>query len=139
MPYWSADVAQVWAGKVEAGLRDRGRARELLRRSDDGADVSDPEWRALAALTRLRALTPQNEFCDFAGPLDETPVGCTPWFKRSDRRTRNNTLVVGHWAAMGLRLEPGVIALDSGCAWGGPLSAVRLEDGVVFQQKNKDL
>ena len=47
-------------------------------------------------------------------------------------------MVVGHWAAMGLRLEPGLVALDSGCFWGGPLSAIRLEDGVVFQQENRD-
>jgi bis(5'-nucleosyl)-tetraphosphatase (symmetrical) len=139
LPQWTPTAAESWAHRVETGLRREDRAAELLRRANDGADVADPEWRALAAMTRMRALTARNEFCEYAGPPDETPVGCTPWFLRADRRTGHHTMVVGHWAAMGLRIEPGLTALDSGCAWGGPLSAIRLDDGVVFQQKNKDL
>jgi len=138
-PEWSAALAERWARRVESGLRETERAAELLRRAESGADVADPEWRALGAFTRLRTLTPQNDFCSFTGPPEEAPVGCTPWFDRADRRTREKTLVVGHWAAMGLRVKAGLVALDSGCAWGGPLSAIRLDDGVVFQQKNRDL
>ena len=139
LPQWTAGEAALWARTVEQGLGQPQRAAELLRRADEGADVADPEWRALAALTRLRTLTPRDEFCDFTGPPEETPVGCMPWFERSDRRTRDQTMIVGHWAAMGLRIEGGLVALDSGCAWGGPLSAIRLDDGEVFQQRNRDL
>ena len=138
LPHWTVGVAERAARRVEARLRGGDRAKELFRRVEQGADVTDPDWRALAVLTRLRALTPLGELCDYTGPPDETPVGCTPWFKRQDRKTRDSTMVVGHWAAMGLRLEPGLVALDSGCFWGGPLSAIRLEDGVVFQQENRD-
>lgn len=138
-PDWTAKVAERQARKIEKGLRKKARAAELLRRAGNGADVTDPEWRALGALTRLRALTAKNEFCGYTGRPDKAPANCTPWFKRTDRRTRDKTLVVGHWAAMGLRIEPGLIALDSGAVYGGSLSAVCLEDGTVFQQKNKDL
>ncbi len=138
-PQWSVAVAEEWARRVESGLRERKRAAELLRRADSGANVADPEWRALGAFTRLRTLTLQNEFCSYTGPPEEAPVGCTPWFERADRESREETLVVGHWAAMGLRVEERLVALDSGCAWGGPLSAIRLDDGVVLQQKNRDL
>ena len=43
-------------------------------------------------------------------------------------------MVCGHWATLGLHLEPGVIALDTGCVWGRKLTAVRLEDRKVFEE-----
>jgi bis(5'-nucleosyl)-tetraphosphatase (symmetrical) len=46
---------------------------------------------------------------------------------------RTHTIVCGHWSALGFYREPGLIALDSGCVWGGKLTAVRIEDGEVFQ------
>jgi bis(5'-nucleosyl)-tetraphosphatase (symmetrical) len=49
------------------------------------------------------------------------------------RKSADTTLVVGHWSALGLKIEPGLLALDSGCLWGRELTAVRLEDRVVFQ------
>jgi bis(5'-nucleosyl)-tetraphosphatase (symmetrical) len=42
-------------------------------------------------------------------------------------------MVIGHWSALGLKVEPRLLALDSGCFWGRHLSAVRLEDRAVFQ------
>jgi bis(5'-nucleosyl)-tetraphosphatase (symmetrical) len=47
-------------------------------------------------------------------------------------------IVCGHWAALGLRLRPDLLALDSGCVWGGALTAVRLEDRAVFAQPCAD-
>jgi bis(5'-nucleosyl)-tetraphosphatase (symmetrical) len=138
LPEWTALDAERWARRLEGELSRSEQARRLLARAGQGADVSDPGWRALAALTRLRALTENGEFCDFSGPPDELPRGCIPWFVRRDRRTRDDTVVCGHWAAMGLRLEEGLLALDSGAAWGGPLTAVRLEDRKIFQERNRD-
>ena len=42
-------------------------------------------------------------------------------------------MVIGHWSALGLRVEPRLLALDSGCFWGRHLTAVRLDDRAVFQ------
>ena len=42
-------------------------------------------------------------------------------------------MVCGHWSALGLRLEPNLLALDTGCVWGGALSALRLEDRRLYQ------
>ena len=137
LPHWTAAQAELWARRVDEGLASRGLARELLARADRGADVSDPAWRALGAFTRLRTLTPDSDFCDYTGPPADTPTGCMPWFARPDRRTREQTIIAGHWAAAGLRLETGLVALDSGAVYGGSLSAIRLEDRAVFQEPNR--
>ena len=44
-------------------------------------------------------------------------------------------MVCGHWAAQGLKVRAGMIALDSGCVWGGALTAYRLDDGKLVQQR----
>src|SRR5262249_58521292 len=79
------------------------------------------------ALTRMR-------YCDRRGRLDFTesgppgsqPKGLKPWFDVDNRRSRNAHIFFGHWAALGLLRRADVTALDSGCVWGGCLTAVRL-------------
>lgn len=67
------------------------------------------------------------------GETADAPSGYLPWFEAPARQTADQVVVCGHWSALGLRMTPGLLALDSGCLWGGQLTAVRLEDGVVFQ------
>ena len=69
----------------------------------------------------------------FSGPPDEAPAGFTPWFRILDRRNCGVTIISGHWAALGLHMEPEILAIDSGCVWGRQLTAIRLEDRSVFQ------
>ena len=54
-----------------------------------------------------------------------------------ERRSADHTIVFGHWAALGLRISPGIRALDTGCVWGERLTALRLEDGQVFQVESE--
>src|SRR5258706_9668777 len=63
----------------------------------------------------------------------EAPAGYLPWFEVPGRKSVDHTLVCGHWSALGLRMAPKLLALDSGCVWGGELSAVRLEDRRLYQ------
>jgi bis(5'-nucleosyl)-tetraphosphatase (symmetrical) len=74
---------------------------------------------------------------EFNGPPHAVPHGCKPWFEWPGRYEEEVTVVCGHWAALGLRIEPHVLALDSACVWGGALSAVRLDDGRVFQVESR--
>jgi bis(5'-nucleosyl)-tetraphosphatase (symmetrical) len=60
------------------------------------------------------------------------PAGLVPWFRVPGRRSAGTTVIFGHWAAMGFRMESDLIALDSGCVWGNALTGVRLEDRRVF-------
>ena len=67
-------------------------------------------------------------------------VGTSPKWGPSqfatERRSRDATVVAGHWATLGLRLEDDFIGLDTGCVYGGSLTAVRLEDREVFAVEN---
>jgi bis(5'-nucleosyl)-tetraphosphatase (symmetrical) len=56
-----------------------------------------------------------------------------PWFDIPGRASANSTVIFGHWSALGLLLRKNVIALDTGCLWGGPMSAIRLGDRQLFQ------
>jgi bis(5'-nucleosyl)-tetraphosphatase (symmetrical) len=68
---------------------------------------------------------------EFAGPPEERGDELSPWF---EGRRFEKTVLFGHWAALGFRRRPGWVSLDSGCVWGGSLTAYRLQDEKVFHQ-----
>lgn len=163
LPAWTTDEAEALAREAERRLRGPGArellARYAARAGCPGASApscgvpcpepADPDAgcspadRALAVLTLLRLVDAEGRPCyEFTGPPEEAPSGTVPWFEASGRRWRHRAdddgpeapeIVCGHWAALGLRTAPGLRALDSGCVWGGKLTALRLEDGAVFQ------
>jgi bis(5'-nucleosyl)-tetraphosphatase (symmetrical) len=67
------------------------------------------------------------------GPMGSQPKQCIPWFQHPARCTKEAVIVFGHWSTLGFYHSDGVIALDSGCLWGGKLTAVRLDNpaGVI--------
>jgi bis(5'-nucleosyl)-tetraphosphatase (symmetrical) len=140
LPQWTVDDAADLAAEAERELRG-DRAGRLLAPAGEPPDrwrddLSGAERRLLTftALTRLRTVTVQGRPClDFSGSPAEAPKGCLPWFALPGRRSAGATVLFGHWAALGLYLEEGVAALDSGAAWGRCLTAYRLDDGLVVQ------
>jgi bis(5'-nucleosyl)-tetraphosphatase (symmetrical) len=82
------------------------------------------------ALTRLRFCSPQGEM-EFATKegAGAAPEGYMPWFDVPGRLTADITVAFGHWSTLGLINRPNLIALDTGCVWGGCLSAMRVDDG----------
>jgi bis(5'-nucleosyl)-tetraphosphatase (symmetrical) len=141
-PSWDADTAAALAAELERAFRkDPRKTLEELRSrpaplkwesSLKGAD----RLRAIATvLTRMRACSSDGTLePEFSGPPDEAPSGFKPWFDWPGKYASEVTVVCGHWSALGLRVEPHVIALDTGCVWGRALTAVRLDDGVVFME-----
>lgn len=89
------------------------------------------------AMTRMRFVTPDGRMEFRApgakGPPERGPTGCLPWFEAPGRKSADHAIVCGHWSALGFRQTDRLLALDSGCLWGGSLTAVRLEDRRVFQ------
>ena len=78
------------------------------------------------ALTRLRFCTPRGEM-DFSSSESAAaaPAGLVPWFDVPTRQTRGRLIAFGHWSTLGWMDRPDLLALDTGCVWGGSLSAVR--------------
>ena len=83
---------------------------------------------AINVLTRLRLCTADGRV-DFAikGKPPARPSPLRPWFAHDERASRGARVIFGHWSALGLVREHGVIGLDTGCVWGGALSAVDLD------------
>lgn len=141
LPQWTVDQARALAAEVESALRGPG-YREFLRHLygskpsawRDSLDGADRLRVIVNAMTRLRFCT-EAGVMEFAakGGRDAAPAGYRAWFDAPGRRQRASTVVCGHWSALGLHMQPGLLALDSGCVWGGALSAVRLEDRRLFQ------
>ncbi len=138
LPQWTPEEAERKARELEPVLRDPARRRRLLERGVKLAEGSP--WRLrrddLSVLVSLRMCTVKGRPCKWKGPPEGAPTGCRPWFQAPGRMSSGVTVVFGHWAALGLHLEPAVIGLDSGCVWGQRLSALRLEDRTLFQQES---
>lgn len=87
------------------------------------------------SLTRIRFLTSDGklDLSEKLGPKDARK-GLVPWFEAPKRETANTRIVFGHWSTLGLMDKPGLLALDTGCVWGGALTAVRLDGpGVLIE------
>jgi bis(5'-nucleosyl)-tetraphosphatase (symmetrical) len=69
----------------------------------------------------------------FKGELNKIPDGYRPWFELEHRASIDTPIIFGHWSALGLKHTHNVFALDTGCLWGGQLTALRLEDKQIFQ------
>ena len=141
LPQWTAERARALSREVEAALQGADFREFILNLwGSEPAGWSDdlagwPRLRVIVnAMTRMRFCTADGvmEF-KTKGETAKAPSGYLPWFEVPGRRSAEATLVVGHWSALGLKLMPGLLALDSGCLWGGELSALRLEDRRLFQ------
>lgn len=141
LPQWSADDAERLAREVEKRLQADD-YREFLRhmygnkpgRWDESLQGDDRLRLIVNAMTRMRLVTADGAIdLKFKGELDNAPPELHAWFDAPDRRSADTPIVCGHWSALGLRLDENLCALDSGCLWGGDLTALRLEDRQVFQ------
>lgn len=135
LPQWDAAQVLALAGEVEGALRGPG-VKDFLAhlfgnepaRWDERLQGPDRLRVVVNALTRLR-------FCDAKGTMHlkatggpgQAPAGTMPWFDVPGRRTAGMPIACGHWSTLGVLLRPDLMALDSGCVWGGCLSALRLD------------
>jgi bis(5'-nucleosyl)-tetraphosphatase (symmetrical) len=141
LPQWTLDQARSLAGEVESVLRADNYA-DFLRQMYGN---SPAQWRndlqgadrlrcIINALTRMRLCSADGvmEFESKEG-IGDAPHGYQPWFDAPARATANDTVIFGHWSTLGLVLRENLISLDTGCVWGGKLTAVCLDNRQVIQ------
>jgi len=137
LPSWSASQTMALAGEFEAVLRGPDLSEFLHQMYGNTPD----RWHDnLKGMNRLRmivnALT-RLRFCTADGVMDfevsdgahAAPPGHMPWFDVPSRQTADVTVAFGHWSTLGWLGRDDVFALDSGCIWGGHLSALKLGAG----------
>jgi len=141
LPQWTAAQTMALAGEVEAVLRGPdwvGFLRQMYgntpARWDDRLTGADRLRCIVNALTRIRFCMADGtmELTASKGVETEMP-GYMRWFDVPGRKTEDVTVVFGHWSTLGLTLRSNLISLDTGCLWGGKLTAVCLEDRSVIQ------
>lgn len=134
LPAWDVATTMACAAELEAVLRGPalgGFLHEMYgnepARWDDALTGSARLRVIVNALTRLR-------FCTAGGEMEfetkdgtgEAPAGYLPWFDVPGRRTADAVLAFGHWSTLGWLSRPDLLSTDTGCVWGGCLSAVRI-------------
>ncbi len=137
LPQWDLDTATALAREVESVLRRPDYDEFFAHMYGNRPQV----WREdLSGWDRLRVIVnafTRLRYCDRSGHMDLSPTGApgsqpkhlVPWFQLPDRRTKDLTIIFGHWSTLGIWQKDGVIGLDTGCVWGRALTAVRLDNG----------
>jgi len=134
-PQWDLDTARRCAAEVEKTLRGKHHLEFLGEMYGNHPNL----WsESLKGWDRLRFITnclTRMRFCDtngrlaleFKGPPGEQPKHLKPWFEWPQRKSRGMKILFGHWSTLGAYDGQGVHALDTGCLWGGALTALRLD------------
>lgn len=142
LPQWSVGQALLLADEVSSMLASDGWIDFLRSMYGNEPAIWSDDLRGadrlrciINAMTRLRFCTDQGRMDFKMKESGSAPQGCglMPWFDVPGRQSAGETVVFGHWSALGLMLAPRLIGLDSGCVWGGKLSAVCLEDRTLIQ------
>jgi bis(5'-nucleosyl)-tetraphosphatase (symmetrical) len=134
VPQWTAEATLGLAREVEFALRND--PRNLFERmyGDEpdhwSADLAGADRLrfAINVLTRVRVCTSEGRInLRLKGKPPAAGSAWLPWFDVESRHTRDVRIVFGHWSALGLVLREDVVGLDSGCVWGGSLTAFDLD------------
>ena len=137
LPQWTIDLAVSLATEVQRALAAPA-YRDFLAhmygskpaRWDDALTDWDRLRVIVNAMTRMRFCT-QEGVMEFHETGKKAPPGFAPWYET--RKAPEERIVFGHWSSAGLQLSERYAGLDTGCVWGGPLTALRLEDRWLVQ------
>jgi bis(5'-nucleosyl)-tetraphosphatase (symmetrical) len=138
VPQWSAVQAAALAREVSDALRHDPEALlgkmygDEPRRWDASLEGAARLRFVVNVLTRLRACTADGEVdLKQKGAPESLQPPLFPWFAVEQRESRTTRVIFGHWSALGLMQRARLVALDTGCVWGGSLTAINLDDQEV--------
>ncbi|TAM88373.1 MAG: symmetrical bis(5'-nucleosyl)-tetraphosphatase [Candidimonas sp.] len=137
---WSVAKTLDLAHEVETALRDDDWRSHLAHlygnkpvRWKDSFHGNKRLRAIVNALTRMRMCSSNGDM-EFKYKREPEPgQELIPWFDVPERAARDTTVVFGHWSALGLLMRPDVVCLDTGCVWGGKLTAMRMSDRHLVQ------
>jgi bis(5'-nucleosyl)-tetraphosphatase (symmetrical) len=145
LPSWDLDAAEDLSRQLTEKLRGADAARLLAamatakRRWRPDLEGDERLCAAASVFTRLRMVRADGQpRLGFTGAPDLAPDGDRPWFELSTLPGGSFSVVFGHWAQLRFLTTDGVLCLDSGCVYGGSLSAVRLDDGRAVHEPCAD-
>lgn len=139
-PCWDLNTAKACAYELERTLSGDDYGDFFSHMYGNKPDIWSSD---LAAFERLRVITnyfTRMRFCDtrgrllfdYKGTIKNAPVGYIPWFEVPGRHVIESEILFGHWAALEKNPRPGLWPIDTGCIWGGQLTALRLQDRKLF-------
>ncbi len=133
-PQWSITTARQCAAEVESVLRGATAVEffkhmygDLPDRWDDKLSGWDRLRFIVNCFTRLRYVDESGRIQLKAKGAPESNQQLLPWFRYGARLSKSHPIVFGHWSTLGLVMEHNVFALDTGCVWGGALTALKLD------------
>jgi bis(5'-nucleosyl)-tetraphosphatase (symmetrical) len=141
LPAWSVAEALGYAHEVQAALRGPD-YRDFLGRMygnqpvrwHEGLTGMDRLRLIVNSMTRMRMVTLDGDIdLQFKGERDDAPANLLPWFAHPQRRSVDTPIICGHWSALGLHQQDNIHAIDTGCLWGGALTALQLDNGAITQ------
>jgi bis(5'-nucleosyl)-tetraphosphatase (symmetrical) len=134
VPQWTVELTLALAQEVMSALRHDPRAvlghmygNEPERWDERLAGAARLRF-TINVLTRLRLCTADGRVeLSVKGEPPPPPSPLRPWFLHAQRASRSARIIFGHWSALGLVQGHGVVGLDTGCVWGGALTALDLD------------
>ena len=143
-PNWNLKQAHQYAREVETVLRSKHYESFLAKMYGNEPNIWSDQlqgvarWRMITNyFTRMRLCNSEGELeLTYKGGLNGGPAQYAPWFMHPDRKTSDQKIIFGHWAALeGHAPADNVYPLDTGCVWGGKMTMMRLEDEQLFQSQ----
>lgn len=139
-PQWTLERARIEAERVERELRSKDYKNVLLRMYGDRPGGWSRRLKGLDrtratinVLTRMRYCDPRGQVSfESKGTPGTQPAGNYPWFEVPGHKPRDFRVVAGHWSALGKFQGLGFFGIDTGCVWGGKLTALRIEADPEF-------
>ena len=136
LPQWTITQAQGYAREIEAVLQAADFKTFLAQMYGNTPAVWNDNLTGIDrlrcitnAFTRLRICKQDGEMeFNFKGELANIPVDYLPWFAVPNRKSTDTTIICGHWSALGLYQANNIIALDTGCLWGGDLTVLKVQN-----------
>lgn len=133
-PQWSIEQAEHCAREVEAILRGPDARVYFKEMYGDEPKAWSPKLKGMERYRFITNCFTRLRYCDAKGRLllkdKGKPNGKKaqyPWFQAPERKSRNERIIFGHWSTLGYRAEHNVWAIDTGCLWGGQLTALRID------------